>query len=289
MKLYSGNSFAQVYKDSLNGLLNNPEFITSPRGLEIKENLNVSLEINNPLLSTYDNSRRGSQDKYIAAELIWYFSGRNDVDYIKKYAKFWESIQNEDGTVNSAYGNLIFTERNDNEYNQYGWALDSLSKDKDSRQAILHFNKPSHQWPRNKDFVCTMYGIFHIRNNKLDFTVTMRSNDAILGTPTDVAFFTCLQQQMLAHLQILKYPDLELGKYTHIVNSYHLYHKHFNLVKEMLMEEFKPIEFPRLEADLVLPSGCPSNQLNKFIDNEDNIEKIITSDALLSWIKNKLI
>jgi len=289
MKIYSSNSFANVYRDSLQDLLNKPEFTASPRGFDIKENLNVTLEITNPLLSTYDNNRRGSQDKYIAAELLWYFAGRNDVEYITKYAKFWESIQNEDGTVNSAYGNLIFTERNEYMYNQYGWALESLSRDKDSRQAVLHFNKPSHQWPRNRDFVCTMYGIFHIRNNKLDFTVTMRSNDAILGTPTDIAFFTCLQQQMLSHLQVLKYPDLELGKYTHIMNSYHIYDKHFELVEEMLTEEFKEIEFPTLEADLILPSGNPSNTLMTFIENDSDISKVKSKDALFGWIKNQLL
>jgi len=37
----------------------------------------------------------------------------------------------------------------------------------------------------------------NIRDNKLNFSVSMRSNDAILGTPTDVAFFCLLQQQML--------------------------------------------------------------------------------------------
>lgn len=289
MRIYSADSFASVYEKSLRELLYSPEFVSKPRELKINESLNVTLEIKNPLLSTYDNIRRGSQDKYIAAELLWYFAGRNDVEYIKKYAKFWETIQNEDGTVNSAYGNLIFTERNEHMYNQYGWALDSLSKDKDSRQAILHFNKPSHQWSRNKDFVCTMYGIFHIRNNQLDFTVTMRSNDAILGTPTDVAFFTCLQQQMLSHLQVLKYPDLKLGKYTHIVNSYHLYDKHFELVEEMLLEEFKEVEFPKLEADLVLPSGNPSNLLVKFIENESNLNSVSTKDPLFKWIKNNIV
>ena len=289
MRIYSDNSFASVYKKSLTDLLYAPDFVSSPRELKINEILNVTLEIENPRLSTYNNIRRGSQDKYIAAELLWYFAGRNDIDYIKKYAKFWESIQNEDGTVNSAYGNLIFTEKNENGYNQYKWALDSLSKDKDSRQAVLHFNNPSHQWSRNKDFVCTMYGIFHIRENRLDFTVTMRSNDAILGTPADVAFFTCLQQQMLSHLQVLKYSNLKLGKYTHIVNSYHLYDKHFKLVEEMLNEDFNPIEFPKLEADLVLPSGTPSDLLIDFIENESNLNNVSTNDSLFTWIKNNIL
>jgi hypothetical protein len=44
----------------------------------------------------YDNQRRGSQLRYISAEFLWYFLGRNDVEFIKKYASFWETIQNED-------------------------------------------------------------------------------------------------------------------------------------------------------------------------------------------------
>ena len=94
---------------------------------------------------------------------------------------------------------------------------------------------------------------------------------------------------MLSHLQVLKYPDLELGKYTHIMNSYHIYYKHFELVEEMLTEEFKEVEFPTLEADLILPSGNPSNTLMTFIENDSDISKVKSKDALFGWIKNQLL
>ena len=85
MKLYSSDSFATVYKESLLDLFNSPEFVTKPRDLNIKENINVALEIKNPLLSIYSNKRRGSQTKYIVAELLWYFLWRDDVDFISEY------------------------------------------------------------------------------------------------------------------------------------------------------------------------------------------------------------
>ena len=55
------------------------------------------------------------------------------------YSNFWKHLDNGDGTVNSAYGNLIFKERLSDGRNQYQWALDSLIDDKDSRQAIITF------------------------------------------------------------------------------------------------------------------------------------------------------
>jgi thymidylate synthase len=287
MRVYSGESFSEVYRDSLFDLFKDPDFKTNPRGLQIKENLNVSLVIKDPSLSLYQNERRSSQQKYIAAELLWYFLGRNDVEFISKFAKFWESIQNEDGTVNSSYGKLLFNKKNRFGKNQYDWALSSLMKDSDSRQAILHFNLPEHQYDGNKDFVCTMYGIFHIRDNRLNFTVSMRSNDAILGTPTDVAFFTVLQQQMLAHLKFKTYPNLELGSYTHIINSYHIYERNFKMVDEMLMCGFYTMPFPNLSQNLIKIDGQPSNDL-KILENNYTSSTPINNDPLYNWIQQKI-
>lgn len=286
MRIYSGDSFADVYSQSLNDLFINPQFETKPRGMKIKENLQVSLEIKNPLLSLYENKRRGSQNKYVAAELLWYFLGRNDADFISKYATFWKQIQNEDGTVNSSYGNLIF--KNENRYGttQYQWAINALVKDEDSRQAIMHFNLPEHQYPTNKDFVCTMYGVFHIRDNKLYFTVNMRSNDAILGTATDIAFFTMLQQQALLHLRHY-YPNLTLGSYTHIVDSYHIYERHFDLVKEMISKDWKSVAFPTLTENLINANGTPSSNLS-LLEKYYNDDVQVSRDGVYNWIQNNM-
>jgi thymidylate synthase len=129
MKYYEGDNFAQVYKDLLNNVLNKPEYVCTPRGMEIREITNLQFTIKNPISSLYRNQRRSSQFKYIAAELIWYFSGSCDVEFIKYYAKFWENIVNEDNTLNSAYGNLIFNTHNGT--NQWNWAYESLLNDKE--------------------------------------------------------------------------------------------------------------------------------------------------------------
>ena len=286
MKVYRDQDFSTLYQSSVTDLMRNPEYETQPRDLKIRENTNVALILENPLSCLYSNETRSSQKKYIAAELLWYFMGRNDVEFIKQYAKFWESIQNEDGTVNSSYGNLLFNKKNRFGYTQYFWALRSLIKDKDSRQAVLHFNLPEHQYETNKDFVCTMYGIFQIREDKLNFTVTMRSNDVIWGLPTDIAFFTTLQCQMLSHLR-LHYPNLMLGTYTHIANSFHIYEHHFLAVERMLEKEFVPQTIPGLVENFITQDGTPSRHFKSLFNNRHESYESI-NDSLSRWIIKNL-
>jgi thymidylate synthase len=287
MRVYRGKDFATVYEHSLQELMANPEYETRPRDLLVKENINTVLILENPLACLYSNEFRSSQKKYISAELLWYFMGRNDVEFISEYAKFWKTIQNFDGTVNSSYGNLLFTEMNDHGFTQYGWAIGSLIKDKDSRQAVMHFNLPKHQYRSNKDFVCTMYGNFHIRNNKLHLTISMRSNDVIWGLPTDLAFFVLLQSQALSHLR-KHYPDLEMGTYTHIDNSFHIYEHHFEAIEKMLTSELKPETIPAVGIDLITEEGDPTPELIKFFSDFKNPDPILLQDPLFAWINKHI-
>lgn len=285
MKIYQGNSFANVYKDLLVDLLHSPEYICSPRGMEIREITDCSLVIEDPTLAMYENERRSTQEKYIAAEFLWYFAGRNDLSFIERFAKFWQNVANEDGTLNSAYGNLIFTKKNEHNISQWEWAYTSLVEDKDTRQAIMHFNMPEHQRKGNKDFVCTLTGIFQIRENKLNFTINMRSNDAILGTPTDIPFFCVLQIQMLELLKS-EYPDLELGTYTHFAHSLHIYERHFELVEEMLKNgNFIAKKLPKIDQTLIYKSGKPNEKVLEMIDKiENDNSDLISTGEIFGWI-----
>ena len=284
MRTYRGDTFADVYEKALRDTLENPEYTSSPRGMEIKEICNAALVIDDPYFPLYENEVRSSQFKYIAGETVWYFTGRKDIKFIDKFSKFWKQLDNGDGTVNSAYGNLIFKEPLSDGRNQWQWALDSLIEDKDSRQAILHFNKPSHQWQGNKDFVCTLNGVFQIRDNRLNFTVDMRSNDLILGTATDIAFFCLLQQQMLSHLKRY-YPNLKMGNYTHIVHSLHIYERHFDLVKRMLAGEFIQMSYPPLQKNLITTKGHPTDTMNELeSDIVQGWEGEWLNDPLFEWL-----
>lgn len=247
-------TFAEIYDVMLGNLMFHPHYITSPRGFKIKERLNESYAIINPRSNLFVNNERSIPKKYLAGELLWYFTGDNKLETISKYSGFWSNIANTDGTLNSAYGDLLFTRKNEAGVNQWQWAYNQLVKDKDSRQAIMYFGRPDFQKFDCKDFVCTCFGQFFIRDNTLSLHITMRSNDIIKGTTFDIPFFTLLQQNMYLLLREV-YPDLKLGNYIHNVMSLHLYERDFELADKMIKTEFIPSDLPVMDLPLVNKDG----------------------------------
>lgn len=252
MRYVHGKTFAEAYKNLLIEVYNHYEYETAPRGMNIREILNCAVTIENPYSNLFKNEVRDLPMKYLKKELALYLSGRNDAKGFGEASKFWNKIANEDGTINSAYGNLIFKmDDTPGKISQWQWAFYSLIQDKDSRQAVMHFNRPCHQYLGVKDFPCTLEMIFHIRDNKLNATTVMRSNDVIKGTTFDIPFFMLVQQMMLNALK-KTYPDLEMGTYTHLAHSMHLYESDFELVGKMLEKDFVADEMPKIENALHL-------------------------------------
>lgn len=264
--IIESNNFSDIYRELLYNVYYKPDYISSPRGMNIKELVNLEIRLKHPYTNLFKNKIRSPKLSYLYPELLWYFSGRNDLSFISKYSKFWNNIANDDGTVNSAYGYLLFNQKNSYGLTEYQWAIESLKRDKYSRQSILRFNKPEHSYFGNKDFVCTLNAIFHIRQSsdgieRLYLTTTMRSQDMWFGIIYDIPFYTLLHQQMHKHL-LKYYPNLMLGDFRHYVLSEHIYEKDFNKIEEMLKYPFEPdnVQFDYL-CDLIKEDGSPSEEL----------------------------
>jgi Thymidylate synthase len=118
----------------------------------------------------------------------------------------------------------------------------------------MHFNNPTHQFYENKDQVCTLAALFHIREDKLHMTLNMRSNDVIKGFMTDFTFFNILHQQVYLHLKKY-YKKLQMGTYTHTSHSMHLYDCDYEIAEKMLKEEFKPNALPPLNTSIIDETG----------------------------------
>ena len=262
-------NFAEAYQEILDCVFNNFDYECSPRDQRIREILNFGITIQNPYSNLFLNPKRCIPLDYLANELILYFSGTNDLAYYAKASSFWNKIANDDGTVNSAYGTLIFVEENIDNITQWDWAFEQLVKDKDSRQAVMHFNKPHHQKDGIKDFPCTLDVQFFIRHDMLHMTTHMRSNDVIKGVTFDFPFFMILQQCMLVKLQ-MTYPNLEMGNYNHLSGSMHAYENDFELIKEMLKETFYPSNTPRVSEDLVLNYNIKEMLVGHDYDGNDD-------------------
>ena len=245
MRMIIGESFADVYDKAMDMLLNNYEYKTAPRGLDIHECLNVGLYIENPTLNLfkYEDKSLTLPTGYVKKEMCLYLLGSDDARDFSKASKFWDNIKTKQGKINSAYGNLIFNKSLEDGRSQFDWAFDSLKKDKDSRQSFMRYNNTSHQYDGNKDVPCTFIQGFHIRDNKLHTTVEMRSNDLIKGTTYDIPSFILFQRLMLLRLREV-YPDLEMGSYTHFANSFHLYSTDFELVERRLNSQILENAYP---------------------------------------------
>ena len=245
MRMIIGESFADVYDKAMDMLLNNYEYKTAPRGLDIHECLNVGLYIENPTLNLfkYEDKSLTLPTGYVKKEMCLYLLGSDDARDFSKASKFWDNIKTKQGKINSAYGNLIFNKSLEDGRSQFDWAFDSLKNDKDSRQSFMRYNNTSHQYDGNKDVPCTFIQGFHIRNNKLHSTVEMRSNDIIKGTTYDIPSFILFQRLMLLRLREV-YPDLEMGSMTHQAMSFHLYSTDFELVEKRLQSQIHSTSYP---------------------------------------------
>jgi thymidylate synthase len=174
---------------------------------------------------------------YLLAELKWYESGDLSVREIEKYSKMWGQLKDGDGMVNSNYGFMVWKQFCPTTKSQFDWVIDSLIKDRDSRQAVINFNQVAHKYEGNRDFPCTLNAQFLVRDNKLVEIVNMRSNDLVYGTCYDVPFFMLLQLQVYDVLRKHEgFEDLKLGVYVHNVGSLHVYERHFEMLDNLCRE-----------------------------------------------------
>jgi thymidylate synthase len=233
----------EAYLGSLKDVYFNPDYKSAPRGLPIREKVDYTFRVSEPSsepIITKDLERNKVVADYTAKEVELYNSCTNRAEDFGKASKFWLSLANPDGTVNSAYGHLIWENKSNGNQRFEGemrtpweWAKESLIADKDTRQAIMRFSLSEHQWMGNKDQTCTLGGIFLIREDKLNFSLVMRSNDLVLGLVYDLPWFCSLMDRMVAELKPY-YPNLTKGTYTHTVHSLHIYEKNEEMVLKML-------------------------------------------------------
>ena len=150
--------------------------------------------------------------------------------------------------------------------NQFEMAFQQLKKDPDTRQATIVLFNPAMDYTETKDKPCTNLMRFMIRGGKLNMLTFMRSNDVILGLyPYDFFNFVHFQAVMASKLGI------EMGKYTHIVDSFHIYEKHFELAQQIIDN---PYQTPSLYDENTITNLIPSDQVDIELARVQNIEAL---------------
>jgi thymidylate synthase len=240
----------KTINNAVHELLNKIEttgMVSAPRGLQVKELEMQTLELD-PNFCLMDSKARVFNFKYFLGEMCWYLKKDRNIEYINHFSNFWKNIADAEGNIHSNYGYMLFGE-------QLQWSLNALRKDPNTRQGISFVSRPEVQYEGNKDFVCTIYLNFWIRNNKLNMKVQMRSNDVFYGLSYDAPFFSFVQQSMFLWLKE-SYPDLILGAYYHSADNIHYYERHFDVAKQILEDEpLDPYFFKLIKPLFTLENG----------------------------------
>jgi thymidylate synthase len=157
----------------------------------------------------------------------------------------WTTLVDDDGGINSNYGQYIFKKGTGVDF-----VVSELQADKDSRRASIVILSSHHLKAGSKDVPCTYSLNFRIRNNALKMSVHMRSQDAIFGMTNDVACFSFIHECVFNLLKDY-YPWLSYGDYTHTADSFHVYERHFDMIAAMAKAEFSayvPVHCPTISG-----------------------------------------
>ncbi len=224
-------------------ILNNGSKVIGKRGAILEVN-NFSVTLNDCRSRTSSSlGRRLVISKF--AEFAWYLSANSNLGFIAPYIPAYQQEETNDNQVLGAYGPKIFKERDDG-LSQFARVCEQLGARPDTKQAYLSLSDSSDYKTSNTKHSsppCTIGLHFLIREEKLNVTVYMRSNDAYLGLPHDLFCFTMLQEMVAAKL------GLSMGKYHHICTSLHIYEEHIDKVQSYLNEGlFDSVSMPKMDS-----------------------------------------
>jgi thymidylate synthase len=279
MKYPQYDSFDDLLNSTFKAIMKEGNSLSGKRG-GFKELLNFAVTLNNSRSRTSRSLDRGLvKSKF--AEFAWYLSGNSDKKIISEYISVYNKEESENEKILGAYGPKIFL-KNDSELSQFERIINQIKTRKNTKQAYIVISESSDYRVRHEKHSsppCTIGLHFIVRNEKLHLTTYMRSNDAYLGLPHDLFCFTMLQE-LIAHRV-----EYELGSYSHVCTSLHIYEKNYTRVKEYLEEGlFDNIVMPRITSSdletLKLVANAYFESNNKF--NISNLDEYWHDFSLFS-------
>jgi thymidylate synthase len=285
MRTFEFESVEESYQTLVKTLLEEGNEV-SPRGQLTKEISPAAITITNPLKNVISHPVRDLNYGFMVGELLWILEGKNNLD-ITHYNSVWGNFTDDGETLNGAYGQRIFKW---NGYDvdtdkkviidQFELAYQQLKKDPQTRQASIVLFNPARDYKSTKDKPCTNLLRFTIRDGKLNMLTMMRSNDIWWGYPYDVFNFTMLQAIMASKLGI------EVGKYTHIADSLHIYERHFEIGEEMVNTKNNNIYESTKDTNIDgrIMENDVNSELNKVFDVE-SVTRLASDDITVDLVK----
>ena len=168
--------------------------------------------------------------KSIIYELLWFLKGDTNVHYLQEHGvKIWNEWADPDGSLGHIYG---YQWRSWPDYNggcidQISEAVKTIKENPESRRIIVSAwnvaDLPNMNLPP-----CHAFFQFYVADGKLSLQLYQRSADCFLGVPFNIASYALLLMMMA------QVTGLKPGEFVHTLGDTHIYHNHFEQVKEQL-------------------------------------------------------
>lgn len=178
--------------------------------------------------------------KSIIHELLWFIKGDTNIKYLQDNGvRIWNEWADENGDLGPVYGAQWRNWNNDG-IDQLADVIERIKKTPNDRRLIVTAWNPS-QIGQMKLPPCHMMFQFYVANGKLSCMLYQRSCDMFLGVPFNIASYALLT------MMIAQVCGLKPGEFVHTLGDTHIYHNHFEQVKEQLSHT--PLPLPQMKIN----------------------------------------
>jgi thymidylate synthase len=221
--LFSDSSINKLFYKILDASIDWPKAVVRRGGKTTIDSPGpVCVHLTNPRNKVLTIPGRASCFPAACAEALWVIAGRNDLEFLEFFLPRAVDFSDDGKTWRAGYGPRIRTFPDPyGGVDQLAFVVDELSGDRTSRRAVMTLLDPSQdsRFPiKTKDFPCTQSLSFMVRNDKLDLTVFIRSNDFIWGWSHINCFEFCTLQEIVSLIT-----TIPLGEFYVVSNSLHIY------------------------------------------------------------------
>lgn len=226
--------------------------LQSGRSGPTNELLHVLLQIRHPRQRWVVSCVPAMSVAFAIVEVIGILNGRRDSGYLNFFNPGLPDFAGNGPEYHGAYGHRL---RRNLGIDQLARAFRALRKNPDGRQVVLQIWNARQDFPKSngdpvsQDIPCNICSMLKIRDNKLEWSQIMRSNDVFRGLPYNIVQFTCLQEVISGWLGV------DMGSYVHFSDSLHIYERDLDKVYryEHLELEWsnESLSLPKKESDPV--------------------------------------
>ena len=193
--------------------------------------------------------------KAVKSELLWFLEGSSDDNRLKELngsektiwtanaeAAYWKSKAKYLGDLGRVYGVQwrAWKKSDGGAVDQIAEVIEKIKKNPTDRRLIVTAWNPG-ELDQMALPPCHILMQFFVSGEKLSLFMHQRSCDMFLGVPFNIASYS-----LLLHM-VAQVTGLKAHEFVHSLGDAHIYHNHFDAVKEQLSRE--PLPLPMLKLN----------------------------------------